>query len=553
MSFQNFKNKAIERHLYLLANLCIFGGLLFTLWALVINLVTGKSFEIWPIRIGISILLIVTGFIFKKSKKLTIEIAEWVITILGVIAVLYAFYISWIIGLDPTWVTGTTLIIVGILNYLTGTKQAIVFSIISISIGALSLIFQNENQLMQPLSVLFNYITATSLGFFSSLQRNRFLLELIQLETRQNIILSTMSEGVVLHDRNGFIISVNESAPKILGLSLDQILGKSNIDPLWKTFKEDGTICHPEMHPSSLAQSTGVAVKNFILKLQKADGSIVWLSINAVPTFEKKDPTPVATVVTIQDITEKKANEETIRTQEVSLMLAAKLSGLGEMASGIAHEINNPLAIISGRISIVKRELLKDIIEIEVIKKNMLIIEETVARIAKIVNSMKSLSRQVESDNFVSINIEKIIEDVQIVSKERLKHMQIDLQFIYTDNFQFECQPGLIGQAVLNLINNATDAIESFDKKWIRVEFKQENSFVIISVVDCGHGIPTEIRNKILEPFFTTKGIGKGTGLGLSLVQSIVRTHKGELSINSHNINTEFEIKLPLKLNFNNH
>lgn len=549
MSFSNLKSKAIDRHLNLLANLCIFGGLLFTLWALAIDLSTGKSFEIWPIRIGISILLIVTGLIFKKSKNLSIESAEWVITSLGTLAVLYAFYISWIIGLEPTWVTGTTLIIVGILNYLTGTKQAIVFSIISISIGSLSLFFQNENQVMQPLSVLFNYFTATSLGFFSSLQRNRFLLELIQLETRQNIILSTMSEGVVLHDRNGFIISVNESAPKILGLSLDQILGKSNIDPLWKTYLEDGTICHPEMHPSSIAQSTGLAVKNFILKLHKADGSSAWLSINAVPTFEKEDPTPVATVVTIQDITEKKENEETIRTQEVSLMLGAKLSGLGEMASGIAHEINNPLAIISGRISIVKRELLKDVMEIEVIKRNMLIIEETVTRIAKIVSSMKSLSRQVENDIFVSTSIEKIIEDVQIVSKERLKHMQIDLQFIYTDNFQFECQPGLIGQAILNLINNATDAIESFNIKWIRVEFKQENSYVFISVVDCGHGIPAEISNKILEPFFTTKSLGKGTGLGLSLVQSIVRTHKGELSINSHNINTEFEIKLPLKLN----
>jgi PAS domain S-box-containing protein len=546
MSLLNFKNKAVDRHLNLLANLCIFGGLLFTLWALIINLSTGKSFEIWPIRIGISILFIYVGLIFKRSKNLSVERAEWVITILGVFAVLYAFYISWIVGLDPTWVTGTILIIVGVLNYLTGIKQALVFSIISVSIGSLSLFFQNENQVMQPLSVLFNYITATSLGFFSSLQRNRFLLELIQLETRQNIILSTMSEGVVLHDRKGVIISVNESAPRILGLSMDQILGKSNIDPMWKTYKEDGTICHPEMHPSSRAQSTGVAVKDFLLKLQKVDSSIAWLSINAVPTFEKGDPTPVATVVTIQDITEKKANEELIRNQEVSLMLAAKLSSLGEMASGIAHEINNPLAIISGRISIVKRELLKDSGEIEVIKRNMLIIEETVARIANIVNSMKSLSRQVESDNFESINIEKIIKDVQIVSKERLKHMEIDLQFLYTNNFQFECQPGLISQAILNLINNATDAIESFDTKWIRVEFRKESTFVIISVVDCGLGIPPEISSKILEPFFTTKSIGKGTGLGLSLVQSIVRTHKGEFSINSHNVNTEFVIKLPL-------
>lgn len=228
-------------------------------------------------------------------------------------------------------------------------------------------------------------------------------------------------------------------------------------------------------------------------------------------------------------------------------MLSARLSGIGEMAAGIAHEINNPLTIMSGRISILKRVLKNEDVKMEEVNKNIQTVEETVARMAKIVSSMKSLSRQVESDKFITTPIDKIIGDVQIISRERLNDLEIDVQYIYSENFEFDCQPGLIGQAILNLFNNAIDAIESFNKKWIRVEFRLENSFVIISVVDCGNGIPVEFHKKVLEPFFTTKNVGKGTGLGLSLVQSIVRSHHGELFINSQNANTEFVIKLPIK------
>lgn len=479
MTLLSFKNKASDRHLNLLANLCVFGGLLFTLWALGIKLITGYSLEIWPIRFLISILFILSGLLIKNSKITSIESAEWLVTSLGLIAVLYAYYISWLNGLDPIWVTGTTLIIIGVLNYLTGITQVLTFSVISIFIGSLSLIYQRETPAMQPLSVILNYLTATALGFFSSLQRNRFLLDLIQLETRQNIILGSMREGVALHDSKGHIISVNESALKILGLSLDQILGISNIDPLWKTFNEDGSVCTPDQHPSSIAQAKGEIVKDFPLRLQKVDGTTAWLSINAVPTFEKGNPNPIATVVTIQDISDKKINEEIIRNQEISLMLAARLSGLGEMAAGIAHEINNPLAIMTGRISILKRELAKDELNIEEIKRNLLIEEEAVMRVAKIVNSMKSLSRQVESDQLLPTQISTIVDDLQIISKERIKHLQIDLQFIFTENFYFKCQSGLIGQAILNLINNAIDAIENYKEKWIRVEFSKCDSFTL--------------------------------------------------------------------------
>jgi signal transduction histidine kinase len=300
------------------------------------------------------------------------------------------------------------------------------------------------------------------------------------------------------------------------------------------------------MHPSAVAPAPGRPVENFLLKLQKANGDISWLSISAMPTFEPGRSAPLATVVTIQDITDQKSKEEKIRSQEVSLMLASRLSGLGEMAAGIAHEINNPLAIISGRISILNQTLSDDKLDVEQIKKSLNSIEQTVFRIAKIVASMKSLSRQVSNDHFTKCSMMKILDDVVEISRERLKEARISL--ILTDNpdVEFDCHPGLIGQAILNLTNNSIDAILKLDAKWIRISFAQEDTFLVLRVTDSGKGIPPALRVKILEPFFTTKEIGKGTGLGLSLVQTIARSHYGEFFINEESQNTEFVLKLPM-------
>ena len=255
----------------------------------------------------------------------------------------------------------------------------------------------------------------------------------------------------------------------------------------------------------------------------------------------------MAVVVTLLDVTDQKENEDKIRAQEVSLMMASRLSGLGEMAAGIAHEINNPLAIISGRVGLIQDSLSNSDVDIEFVKRNTQTIENTVARIVKIVSSMKSLSRHTPNDNFIKSSINAILDDVVEISRQRIRTCEIDLQVEQTEDFLFDCYPGQISQVILNLMNNSIDAIEKFESKWIRISVSKDDSFVFFKIADCGEGIPLPIRNKILEPFFTTKEVGKGTGLGLSLVQAIVRKHNGEFRINDLAKNTEFVIQLPLK------
>ncbi len=547
MSDFKLQQKAVQRHLILISNLCIYGGILFVMWGVAIYFITGKSLEVWPARIGISSLLVGIGVVIKRKIDLSLQNAEWVVTAIGMVSVFYACYVTWIAGLDPTWVTGTTLIIVGILGYLTGMKQTISFAVFSVMVGGLSLYLQKTGQLMEPGAVMFNFFTAASLGLFSSVQRNRYLLDLIQLETKQNIILSTMREGVVLHLASGIIVSANESASRILGLTESQIIGKTSLDPQWKTFMEDGSVCSPEIHPSTIALATGRPVENFPMKLIKPDGSISFISVTAIPTFEPGNSTPMAAVVTIQDVTDQREKEEKIRSQEVSLMLSSRLAGLGEMAAGIAHEINNPLAVIAGRVSMIEDALSANDVDLEVMKRHIHSVGQTATRIAKIVNSMRSLSRQTMDDNFITTSINSILEDIFEISRERLRSCDVDLQIEHHEDIEFDCHPGQISQVILNLINNAVDAIEGHDSKWIRVSMVTDQSSLFLKVTDSGRGIPAELKTKILQPFFTTKDIGKGTGLGLSLVQTIIRKHGGEFYINDRSVNTEFVIRLPLK------
>ena len=100
---------------------------------------------------------------------------------------------------------------------------------------------------------------------------------------------------------------------------------------------------------------------------------------------------------------------------------------------------------------------------------------------------------------------------------------------------------------MVNLLNNAADAVSFLDEKWVKIEIQEMNGKIEILVTDSGQGIPEEIREKILEPFFTTKEIGEGTGIGLSISQNIIRNHSGSLSVNSDCKNTQFIIKLPKK------
>ncbi len=231
---------------------------------------------------------------------------------------------------------------------------------------------------------------------------------------------------------------------------------------------------------------------------------------------------------------------------QTKLVSSSKMSALGEMAGGIAHEINTPLGVITLRASQVKRILSKEPINYETIKNYVDIIESVAQQIAKIVQGLRSFSRSGDQDKFALTSLRSIFDNTFILCAEKLKQREVTLiEELNDNNLSLECRSVQISQVLLNLINNACDALMNQNEKWIKISVKENNSKIKISVINSGPKIPKDIQDKLMQPFFTTKDVGEGTGLGLSISKGIIDSHGGILYLNSESKYTEFIFDLP--------
>lgn len=232
------------------------------------------------------------------------------------------------------------------------------------------------------------------------------------------------------------------------------------------------------------------------------------------------------------------------------LVQSAKMSSLGEMAGGIAHEINNPLAIIHGKAEQLKLRLKKGTVEPGELpdwEKQLSKIETTADRIAKIIHGLRSFSRSADADPMKEVKVSQILEDTLELCKERFRSHGIALKVSPSGEIAIECRPAQISQILMNLLGNAHDAVEDLAEKWVELNVSVSDGFVLIRVTDCGQGIPEQVAEKMMEPFFTTKGVGRGTGLGLSICKGLAEHHRGSLSYDRSSKHTCFVLKLPLK------
>ncbi len=231
---------------------------------------------------------------------------------------------------------------------------------------------------------------------------------------------------------------------------------------------------------------------------------------------------------------------------EQKLIAASKMSLLGEMSGGIAHEINNPLAIINAKASQLKKRVQKGPIDVEKLIKDLEIIEETTYRIAKIIKGLRSFSRNTEKDPLVLESLSQVISDAISLCSERFKVHEILLTVDIDQDLNILCRSAEISQIIVNLLSNSYDAIEHLNDKWIKIEVREAGENVHVMVTDSGNGISKEIAQKIMFPFYTTKEVNKGTGLGLSISQGIAKKHNGRLYYDGTYKNTRFVLELPL-------
>ena len=242
------------------------------------------------------------------------------------------------------------------------------------------------------------------------------------------------------------------------------------------------------------------------------------------------------------------SQEQLIKDQNAKLISQSKLSSLGEMAGGIAHEINNPIAIIYGNAYKLKKlNQLGRLEETHIVDSYEKILE-TCDRIQKIIKGLRSFSRDSSDDEKHWVSLYDLVTKSISLTEMKMKSEGIQLRGFENKNFkniQVLCREIQISQVLVNLINNSAHAIENLDEKWISIEIEQNADFLKLKITDAGSGISPQIADKIMQPFFTTKEIGVGTGLGLGIGYGIMKSHGGLLSLNSQAKNTQFIMEFP--------
>ena len=235
-----------------------------------------------------------------------------------------------------------------------------------------------------------------------------------------------------------------------------------------------------------------------------------------------------------------------LKEAQVTMVQSSKMSALGEMSAGLAHEINNPLTIITGKTASLRRIIQANPVNIGQGLDAIERIEATAHRIAKIITGLRNFSRDGTGDPFEKTALKTVIDDALSFCATRFKSHNVELKIgTVSPDLEIFCRATQIGQVVLNLLNNAHDAVENLPDPWVELEVTSSPDTVEIIITDSGPGIPPAIREKIMQPFFTTKDVGKGTGLGLSISKGIIESHKGSLSIDGECKNTRFIVRLP--------
>ncbi len=335
--------------------------------------------------------------------------------------------------------------------------------------------------------------------------------------------LDEAPDGVQIVDMDGLVVYSNKTVEKIFGYPPEELEGK-HVNQLNKDRKFAENIIIPSLKKTGrwIGEVAG----------EHKDGRTFPVLLNT-SVFRDGSGKPLALVGIIRDLTEQKEIEQL----EKQLLHADKLATVGQLASGVAHEINNPL----GNISLYAQMLLKKIDD-ESTRSKLNIINDEANRAARIVKGLLDFARQSEP-TMSPTDINGEISKVLSILKHELEYIKVNT--IFAQLPLIDCDPGQISQVLMNILTNSIQAITVNGN--ITIETRVENNNVEIIITDNGCGIPEENLNKIFDPFFTTKKPGEGTGLGLSISYGIIKRHNGSIDVKSEvGIGTTFIIKLPI-------
>jgi len=407
-------------------------------------------------------------------------------------------------------------------------------------------------------------------------ERERALKKLESSEKKLRTIITNNIDGVLVVDKKGIICFTNPSAQKIIAKKEGELInmmigvpiGKSEINMDFR----DGFMRTLEMHV--IQTGWGEIDANLIMlhditdRKRVEEEKVNTANIERKKTeelevaFQKLEKSQRASLNIMEDLKTERARleseiidrEKLEREKEamhMTIIQSSKLASLGEVATGIAHEINQPLTYISTFIQNFKRSF-KSYIEDETkLKEKIEVSNIQINRINKIILHLRTFGRSDDID-FRLIKIEDVLNNTLLLMRERIRLGNIDLKINIAPALpEVAGNPNRLEEVFINLFQNSVYALSerSSDMQlFVDISVDKNKEAVIIKIIDNGIGISKDNLNKIFDPFFTTKEIGKGTGVGLSIVYGIILEHKGSIICKSElNKGTSFIIKLPVE------
>ena len=277
-------------------------------------------------------------------------------------------------------------------------------------------------------------------------------------------------------------------------------------------------------------------------------GHTIYVLVSIAAVERNEAGRPVHFVAHVQDLSDRKRVERELEASRAQMVTSSRLSALGMMAGGIAHEINNPLGVIRASSENLLRMAESGSVQIPAMLKNCNRISLTTDRIAKIVHSLRHIARESSADEFRETSVHEIVDETLELCVEtfRAHNIRLDVPTVVPP-VVIRCREAQICQVLLNLLQNALDAlVDHQGDRWAELDVTLRPPWVVFSVSDSGPGIIPKNREHIMEPFFTTKPVGKSTGLGLSISRSIALEHGGTLELDQNSVQTCFLLKLPL-------
>ena len=400
-----------------------------------------------------------------------------------------------------------------------------------------------------------------------------------------DLILDSINEGVLELDADHRIVHANRAAQYLLERPLEELVGQRFHDLLQPRRRDSAP--YPENEcPISLIQSGGAFY--FIEEaFWRKDGSTIDIDLSAISLQNEKPA--VRTIVLFHETEERQAAQRALlaafhdrdqlnkglEAAQNQLLQSEKLASVGQLAAGVAHEINNPIGFIGSNLTTLKQQvgsllaiinayeraehllsgsppILAEINSIKSSTDYAFLREDTPAligesvegirRVKEIVENLKDFSR-VDSSEWQTTNLEDGIESTLNIVWNEIKY-KAEIRKEYAGLPPIECMAAQMNQVFMNLLVNAAQAIETRGTITIRTGLTAAE--VWVEIEDTGKGISAEHMDKIFEPFFTTKPVGKGTGLGLSLSFGIVQKHHGRINVCSEpNKGTVFRVTLP--------